>query len=170
MVRTSMLLKTVLCFFRENFCVWKSEIHRLEPGFAVILNLKSFHWKLLEMYTSLQVIMFPGWYRAIGANDLFCDLTGILKSFKWRDGLHLRSKGQVSFDTALTDFNSRQLKTWMKKMTAQVNFWIFFCLACNTVPKIGTLVLMKVLLTYLKIFGIHHTKTYQKTARFLLTD
>ncbi len=45
----------------------------------------------------------------------------------------------MNFDTALTDFNSRQFKTWMKKMAAQVNlfcFLMFFsCLACSMVPE-----------------------------------
>ncbi len=48
------------------------------------------------------------------------DLTGFYKSPKWRDGLHIRSKGHIYFDTALIDFNSRQFKT---------------CLTCNTAPE-----------------------------------
>ncbi len=43
------------------------------------------------------------------------DLNGLYKSPKWRDGLRVWNKGQVNFDTALTDFNSRQFKTWMMK-------------------------------------------------------
>ncbi len=59
----------------------------------------------------------------------------------------------VNFDTALTDFNSRQFKTWMKKMAAQVDFFCFLMyfsvwLAIWSL-KISTFVLIKVLLTYL---------------------
>ncbi len=48
-------------------------------------------------------------------------------------------QSQVNFDKALTDFNSRQFKTRMKKMAAQVNFFcflmFFFCLDCKMVPE-----------------------------------
>ncbi len=61
------------------------------------------------------------------------------KSSKSRDGRNLWNKGPVNFDTALTDFNARQFKTWMNKMAAQVDFFcflmFFFCLACNMVPE-----------------------------------
>ncbi len=91
------------------------------------------------------------------------DFTGLYKSPKWRDGLHYWRKGQVNFDAALTDFNSRQFKTWMKKMAAQVNFCLFrnvfsvwlaiWCL------KIGTNVFIKVVLTYfLPLFRIHSSR------------
>ncbi len=68
-----------------------------------------------------------------------------------RDGLHLWSKSQVNFDKALTDFNSRQFKTWAKKIAALVNcclfsnaFSIWLTIQCL---EIGTFVLIKVLLT-----------------------
>ncbi len=67
------------------------------------------------------------------------DLTGLYKSPKWKDGLHLWSKGQMNFGTALTDFNSRQFKTWMKKMAAQVEFClflnVFFLSGLHMVPE-----------------------------------
>ncbi len=61
------------------------------------------------------------------------DFTGLFKSPKWRDGVHLWSKGQMNFDTALTDFSTRRFKTWMKKTAAQVNICLFlnvFFLSC----------------------------------------
>ncbi len=67
------------------------------------------------------------------------DLNGLYKSPNWRDGLYLWSKGQVNFEAALTGFNSRQFKTWMKKMATQNDFYVFLdifsCLTCNTVPE-----------------------------------
>ncbi len=83
------------------------------------------------------------------------DLNGLYKSPKWRDGLRLWNKGQANFDTVLTDFNSRQFKTWTKKMAAQVNFCLFLNVFSAWLEirclKIGTFVLIKVLLTYLNI-------------------
>ncbi len=97
------------------------------------------------------------------------DLTGFYKSPRWRDGLHLWDKGQVNFDTALTDFNTRQFKTWMKTTAAQVNF----CLFLNVFPvwlairclKIGTYVLIKVLLTYLffTLLGLYTETQWMRT-------
>ncbi len=55
------------------------------------------------------------------------------KSPKWKNGLYLRSKCQVTFDAALTDYILRQFKTRKKKMAAC--FVTLFCLACNTVPE-----------------------------------
>ncbi len=57
----------------------------------------------------------------------------------------------------------------MTKMTAQVNFYLFLnvfsvWLAIRRL-EIGTFVLIKVLLTYLKVF-----RTYQKTAKILLIE
>ncbi len=67
----------------------------------------------------------------------------------------------MNFDTALTDFNSRQFKTWMKKMAAQVNFFCFLKFFSVWLAiwrlKISTFVLIKVLLTYLKVLqGASH--------------
>ncbi len=63
------------------------------------------------------------------------------------------NKGQVNFDTALTDFIYRQFKTGMKKIAAQVNFFCFLMFFSVWLAiwclKIGTFVLIKVLLTYL---------------------
>ncbi len=44
----------------------------------------------------------------------------------------------MKFDAALTGFNSRQFKTRMKKMAAQVEFCLIlnvFCRACNSMPE-----------------------------------
>ncbi len=53
------------------------------------------------------------------------DFTWLFKSLKWRDGLYLWNKCQVTFDAALTDFNSRHCKTRMKKGAAQVDLCLF---------------------------------------------
>ncbi len=53
------------------------------------------------------------------------DFTAFYKLSKWKDGLYLCSNYQVNFDTALPDFISRQFKTRMKKMAAQVDFYLF---------------------------------------------
>ncbi len=61
------------------------------------------------------------------------DLTGFCKSPKWSKGLHLWSKGQVNFDTVLTNFNSRQfIHEWRKWPLNLISacFLMFFCLAC----------------------------------------
>ncbi len=47
------------------------------------------------------------------------------KSPKLKDGQHLRGYSQVTIDTVMNDFNSGQLKVRMKKMAAQVNFYLF---------------------------------------------
>ncbi len=44
----------------------------------------------------------------------------------------------MKIDPALTDINSRQFKTQMKKMAAQFEFCFIlnvFCLACNSMPE-----------------------------------
>ncbi len=45
-------------------------------------------------------------------------LIGLDKSPKWRDELHLWSSYQVTYHTALTDFNPGQFKTCMRKKAA----------------------------------------------------
>ncbi len=65
------------------------------------------------------------------------DLTGLYKSPKLRDGLHLWSKCQVKLDSALTDFNSSHFKAWRKWPLKLISacFLMLCCLACNTVSK-----------------------------------
>ncbi len=47
------------------------------------------------------------------------------KSPKLKDGQHLRRYSQVTIDTAMNDFNSGQFKVRIKKMAAQVNFYLY---------------------------------------------
>ncbi len=65
----------------------------------------------------------------------------------------------MKFNAALTDCNTRQFKTWMKKMAVQVNFGCFLMFLFSVwvaiwCLKIGTFVLIKVLLTYLPVILI----------------
>ncbi len=52
-------------------------------------------------------------------------LNGLKQSPKLKDGQHLRRYSQVTIDTAMNDFNSGQFKVRMKKVAAQVNFYLY---------------------------------------------
>ncbi len=81
----------------------------------------------------------PVWLRGIsaegcGEGNLYCfraanysrtsDLSGHHKAPKLKDEQHLRRNSQLTLDTTINDFNSGQFKTRMKKMDAQVDFYL----------------------------------------------
>ncbi len=64
----------------------------------------------------------------------------------------------MNFDTALTDIDSRQFKIRTKKMAARVDFCLFLnaflFLLAKWCLKVGTYLLINVLLTYLNILKL----------------
>ncbi len=53
------------------------------------------------------------------------DLSRLHKSSKLKDELHLRKNSQLTLDAAMDAFASGQFKTRLKKMAAQVNFYLY---------------------------------------------
>ncbi len=53
------------------------------------------------------------------------DLSRLHKSSKLKDEFHLRRNSQLTLDAAMNDFNSGQFKTRMRKMAAEVNFYLY---------------------------------------------
>ncbi len=77
------------------------------------------------------------------------------KSPKLKEGQHLRRYSQVTTDTAIDDFNSGQFKVWVKKMAAQVNFYLypnaFLSSELFGAWKLAHICQIKALLTYLML-------------------
>ncbi len=60
------------------------------------------------------------------ADNLYTSgLNGFDKSPRLKDEHHLSSNRQVTIDTAMSDFNSGQMKNQTKKMATQVNFYLY---------------------------------------------
>ncbi len=79
-------------------------------------------------------VNFPTNHYLLFAHQLMCHhqrFNWTYESPKWKDGLFLWSKCQVTFDAAPTDFISRQFT--LKLISAY--FVTLFCLACNAVTE-----------------------------------
>ncbi len=78
----------------------------------------------------------------------------IKESPKLKDGQHLRRNSQVTIDTATNEFNSGQFKIRMKKMAAQVNFYLYTNAFLSSellgAWKLAHVCQIKALLTYLR--------------------
>ncbi len=141
-------IEVLLCCFHGSWVFWLAKTEINQPSLLTLLsNFVAFGNMLLgalclncrNIYNQFVAAFFAGplnladvcilrsgvkcQYRRLFA---FYRLNWDFKSPRLKDGLYLWSKCQVSLDMALNDFNSRQFKTGMKKMTAQVYFWLFF--------------------------------------------
>ncbi len=90
-------------------------------------------------------------------------ITRVQGDFKWtnkspklKDGQHARRYSQVTIDTAMNDFNAGQFKARMKKMAAQVNFYLypnaFLSSELFGAWKLGHIYQIKALVTYLLFY------------------
>ncbi len=89
---------------------------------------------------------------------------GLNKSPKLKDGQHLRRNSRVTLNTAMNDFNPDQFKIWMKKVAAQVYFYLYLNAFLSPelfgAWKLAHICPIKILLTYISVFFNAITKTF----------